>query len=63
MRDSQQQKKPKNIKKSKNARDIKGKGSKDTLYLYCLDAYSRSASKRNVDSVIRVQFAGTRKMH
>jgi len=52
---------PKNIKKSKNASDIKREGSKDTLCLYCLDAYSRSAS-RNVDSVHRVQVVGTRKM-
>jgi len=36
---------PKNIKKSKNASNTKWEGSKDTLCLYCLDAYSRSTSR------------------
>jgi len=36
---------PKNINKSENASDSKEGGSKDTLRLYCLDAYSRSASR------------------
>jgi hypothetical protein len=30
---------PKDIKKSKDASDIKGEGSKDTLCLYCLDTF------------------------
>jgi len=36
---------PKNIKKSKSASDIRREGSKDTLCLYCLDAYSINASR------------------
>ena len=36
---------PKIIKKSKNASDKKAEGSKDTLCLYCLDAYTRSTSR------------------
>jgi len=32
----------KNIKKSKNVSDTKEEVSKDTLWLYCLNAYSRS---------------------
>lgn len=39
-----QKKRRKNIKKSKNASNIKRDGSKDALCLYCLDAYSGSAS-------------------
>jgi len=34
---------PKNMVKSKNLSDTKEGGSKDTLCLYCLDAYSGSA--------------------
>jgi hypothetical protein len=36
---------PKNTKKSKNASDRKEEGSKDTIYLPSLGAYSRSASR------------------
>jgi hypothetical protein len=36
---------PINIKKWKNAGDTKEEVSKDTLCLYCLDAYSRNASR------------------
>ena len=36
---------PKNTKQSKNASDTKEEGSRDTLYLLSLDAYSRSASR------------------
>jgi hypothetical protein len=37
-------KKMKNIKKLKNANNTKEEVCKDTLCMYCLDAYSRSAS-------------------
>jgi hypothetical protein len=47
---------PKNIRKSKNANDTKGEASKDILCPYCLEACSRSASRKMWIQCIECKF-------